>query len=259
MSEFETTEGLDTTGTDTGRKAQAKQVLGQAGQTLKNEAQSFASAAQERARAEALKRTETATRTLTDFANAIRRAGDELSAANQSPVARLVAQAADGLEGVATNLAGKQPEELLDAVRDFGRRNPIAFIGGAVLVGVALGRFVRASDTSAQDSQGLGGMTTYPMAETGYGAGASAMGAGPLGEDALATAEEDGFDGPAEAGLSGGLAAPVADDLGDLRASDADDTTSVLGADDGTSVLGVDDGTSVDATGGTGDLTGRGR
>jgi hypothetical protein len=34
---------------------------------------------------------------------------------------------------------------MIDSVRRFGRNNPAAFIGGAVLAGLALGRFARAS------------------------------------------------------------------------------------------------------------------
>ena len=124
----------------------ARNLIGQAGETLKAEAQSFASVAQDRVRAEAEKGVKTAGRTLGDFANAVRRAGDELAGADQSPAARLVGQAAEGLEGLSRNLAGKDAGELLNAVRDFGRRNPMALIGGAVLAGLALGRFARASD-----------------------------------------------------------------------------------------------------------------
>jgi hypothetical protein len=149
MSEFETgaaSVGTDTTGAGAGRTGQAKQLIDQAGQTLKSEAQTFASVAQDRVRAEAQKGTQAATKTLGDFANAVRRAGDELAASDQSPVSRIVQQAADGLESLSRNLADKEPGDLLNAVRDFGRRNPVAFIGGAVLVGMALGRFVRASE-----------------------------------------------------------------------------------------------------------------
>lgn len=124
----------------------ARSLIGQAGETIKAEAQSFASVAQDRVRAEAEKGVKSAGRTLGDFANAVRRAGDELAGADQSPAARLVGQAAEGLEGLSRNLAGKDAGELLNAVRDFGRRNPMAFIGGAVLAGLALGRFARASD-----------------------------------------------------------------------------------------------------------------
>lgn len=151
MSEFET----GTTG-GTSRKEKARQVMDQAGQTLKAEAQSFASVAQDRVMSEAQKGQEAATRTLGDFANAIRRAGEELAQNDQSPASRLVQRAADGLEDFSRGLEGKHPGDLLNDVRDFGRRNPMAFIGGAVLLGLALGRFVRASEPEG----------THPLSET---------------------------------------------------------------------------------------------
>ncbi|MBL8774204.1 MAG: hypothetical protein JNK30_22640 [Phenylobacterium sp.] len=188
-----------------GRKAQAKELIGQASQTLKSEAQSFASVAQERVRAEAQKGTQAGAKTLGDFANAIRRAGDELASADQSPTSRLVQKAADGLEGLSRDLADKDPGDLLNAVRDFGRRNPAAFIGGAVLLGVALGRFVRASEP--------------------YDASALA------GED-LAFEPQASFEDATDLGASGGYAAPLADNLGDLSGSDATETASPVGVAD---------------------------
>ncbi len=186
MSDIESGGTFETPETG-GRKAQAKELIGQAGGALKSEAKSFASAAQDRVRAETQKGTEKATKTLGDFANAIRRAGDELGAADQSPASRLVRQAADGLETFSRGLEGKDPGQLLNDVRDFGRRHPMAFIGGAVLAGLALGRFVRASE---QD---------MPR----------------FADDYTAMAEEAAFDGPAEGDLAatGGLAAPLADNL----------------------------------------------
>ena len=129
----------------------AKQMLGDAGRAVREETAQFAGVAKERARGALDQRKETATRTLGDFADAVRKAGDELTARDQSVASRLVGQAADSLEGLSRTVADKRPEELLDAVRDFGRRNPAAFIGGAVLVGLAIGRFARASaQTSGQ-------------------------------------------------------------------------------------------------------------
>jgi hypothetical protein len=243
MSEFETTDTLGTTDAQsaTSKKQQAKQLAGQAGQALKSEAQTFAQTAQERARAEAQKRTEAATQTLHTFANAIRSAGDELGQADQSPAARLVRQAADGLEGLATNLAGKQPEDLLNDVRDFGRRSPIAFIGGAVLIGVALGRFVRASEAAAADQvygggatyAGATGVETFPLTETSaYPASAAATGDVSTG----LTAEEDTFDGSSEysGAQAGGVESSLGDDLGSATPSDAGSSTSVIDTEDGT-------------------------
>ena len=127
----------------------AKQMLGDAGRAVREETAQFAGAAKERARGALDQRKETATRTLGDFADAVRKAGDELTARYQSMASRLVGQAADSLEGLSRTVADKRPEELLDAMRDFGRRNPAAFIGGAVLLGLAIGRFARASGENA--------------------------------------------------------------------------------------------------------------
>jgi hypothetical protein len=199
------------------RTDQAKELLGKAGETIKAEAQSFASVAQDRVKAEAQKGAQTAGKTLGDFATAIRRAGDELASADQSPASRLVGQAAEGLESLSRNLADKEPGELLNTVRDFGRKNPIAFIGGAVLVGVALGRFVRASESRE---------------------------APRLGNESLTFAQdEDAFDGPSEADFSAGLDGAMSDHLGDLDASQPA-TTSGLG--DGTA--GIGDGDAVPTT-----------
>jgi hypothetical protein len=123
----------------------AKQMLGDAGRAVKDEAVQFAGAATDKAKGALDRQKETATRTLGDFADAVRKAGDELNQRDQSMAGRLIGQAADSLEGLSRSMADKRPEELIDAVRDFGRRNPAAFIGGAVLVGLAIGRFARAS------------------------------------------------------------------------------------------------------------------
>ena len=206
----------NTPNTPSGRTGQAKELIGQAGQTLKAEAQSFAHVAQDRVKAEAQRGTQVATKTLGDFANAVRRAGDELDQHDQSPASRLVRQAADGLESLSRNLADKEPADLLNAVRDFGRKNPAAFIGGAVLAGLALGRFARASET------------VHPPG---------------LSDADLTLAETEMYEGPAMAG-DGGLAAPLADDLGGLRATDEADTATSLGVGDGTSGIGEIDATT---------------
>jgi hypothetical protein len=144
-----TPEDLPDPMTDTTPKADpavaAKQMLGDAGRAVRQETAQFAGVAKERARGAIDQRKETATRTLGDFADAVRKAGDELTARDQSMASRMVGQAADSLEGLSRTVADKRPEELLDAVRDFGRRNPAAFIGGALLLGLAIGRFARAS------------------------------------------------------------------------------------------------------------------
>jgi hypothetical protein len=124
-----------------------KELLGAAAGAVKQEVATFASAVQDKAIDKIADRKDGATETLGAFANAIRHAGDELAQQDQSLAGRVAKQAADGLEHLSRTVSEKRPEELLDAVREFGRRNPTAFIAGSVLLGVALGRFARSSET----------------------------------------------------------------------------------------------------------------
>ncbi len=203
MSSIDTTKGLDDGMASTTTPPTAKTLISQAGESLKQEAQTFASAAQEKAKVEVEKHTQTATKTLGDFATAIRRAGDDLAEHDQSLAGRVVKQAADSLEGISRNLADKHPDDLLAAVRDFGRRNPLAFIGGSILLGVAVGRFMRASERSqVQFADGSG--QPWPISET----------------DAY---EADTAYGGTGATMASDLDAPLADDLGGLQPSVEDD------------------------------------
>lgn len=102
------------------------------------------------------------TQNLDDFAQAIRRASDELSKTEQTMASQIVRQAANGLESLSRSIDGANVDDMMASIRRFGRNNPAAFIGGALLVGLALGRFARASspqssagwrDDDRQDSQ----------------------------------------------------------------------------------------------------------
>ncbi len=110
---------------------------------------------------------DTASKSMTDFAAAIRKAGEELEQHDQSPVARLLNQGAQSLEGLSRSLMDKKPQELLEAARIFGRENPIAFGAGALLLGLAAGRFVRSSEQHIQSRPATG-----PAAPLADGTGA---------------------------------------------------------------------------------------
>jgi uncharacterized protein YukE len=137
-----------------GTGASPKELASAAAQGVKQEVASFASTAQEKVADQVEQHKQAASQTLGEFANAIRKAGDELAQHDQSMAGRVVKQAANGLETLSRSVTDKRPEELLDAVRNFGRQNPGAFIAGSVLLGIALGRFAKSSQ---QDSQGGSG------------------------------------------------------------------------------------------------------
>lgn len=128
-----------------------KDQVGQARRRVRGEAANFASTAREKAVDAIEERQHKVTGAIGDFAGAIRRASDDLNEHNQGMAAQLLTRGADGLEGLSHTLDGKSPGEMLNAVRDFGRRHPVAFIGGAVLVGLAVGRFVRSSMPDESD------------------------------------------------------------------------------------------------------------
>jgi hypothetical protein len=139
-----------------GQGASPKDLAKGAIQGVKEEAATFAETAKEKAIEQVDHGKETATKTMGDFANAIRKAGDELAQHDQTMAGQMVKKAADGLESLSRSVSDKRPEEMLDAVRDFARENPAAFIAGSVLVGLAIGRFARSSDRHDGAPQGEG-------------------------------------------------------------------------------------------------------
>jgi hypothetical protein len=57
----------------------------------------------------------------------------------------LLREAADGLKQIARAVEGKSIGAMVGELSEFGRHNPVAYLGGAALVGFALARFARAS------------------------------------------------------------------------------------------------------------------
>lgn len=83
---------------------------------------------------------------------ALRNAAHEIGV--ETPQGRLLSEVANGLAEVADATREKSISDMAVGIADFGRRNPVAFIGGAALVGFAIARFARASQLSpANDSK----------------------------------------------------------------------------------------------------------
>jgi ElaB/YqjD/DUF883 family membrane-anchored ribosome-binding protein len=106
--------------------------------------------------------------TLQQIARAIREAGKGIRD-EQPQVAGFADTAADQVERSATYLRNHDATEVLNAASDFARRQPAVVVGGGLLVGLALGRFLRTASESAADEFGSGmtsgygryGSTTY--------------------------------------------------------------------------------------------------
>jgi hypothetical protein len=123
----------------------AREHVRGAGQSLREEAKGLGTAVRNKLADSMESGKETLADSLNDFTAAIRKAGDELDGRDQRSVAGLVHSAADGLDEAIETVRTRSVEDLGQSIASFARQQPAAFIIGALIAGVALGRFVRAS------------------------------------------------------------------------------------------------------------------
>ena len=83
-----------------------------------------------------------------DIARAAYHAADDLERSTPD-AARLVRKAATGVERVAGNLRTDDLGQIFGNLRTFGRAQPLAFVGGAVLGGFIIARSVRSGRLQA--------------------------------------------------------------------------------------------------------------
>lgn len=133
-------------------RSEARSRFTDASQAVKSEAQELGSQAQQIAGDQAEKAKEAAASHLDVFADALRAASDQLGKNQSGPAAEMVSNAASGLEGLTRSLHGQSTGEMVETVRRFGRENPVAFLAGSVLAGVALGRFASVATTDAAEA-----------------------------------------------------------------------------------------------------------
>lgn len=99
--------------------------------------------------------------------SALRTAAEELRSG--SPQERTFSQIADGLADASDALREKDLGEMVGAVNDFAKRNPLVFLSSAALIGFAATRFAKASSSPSRS-----GGTDY-AGGTGYTGGREPM------------------------------------------------------------------------------------
>lgn len=213
----------------------AKERLSSAGREIKSEASGAAGTISSLVSEQAERQKDAAVDHLSSFAQSVRRAADDLGKNDNSMSARLVQEAAHSLERLSGGLQSRSVSDLTRSVTSFGRENPTAFLAGCLLAGVAVGRFLTASSTRAENDRYRAadddwrsgerfaeraedrwpseGRAEYPGTSTGQGAGSGGAG---LGGGVAA-----GYGGAAgQAGTFGGTIAPSSAERapGDLSA-----------------------------------------
>jgi hypothetical protein len=149
-----------------------EQVKEKAGE-FKRQAKETANEVRDRARSLADQQKQAAVGRVEGIAHALRTASDELRDQGQPMVAEYSRYAAEGLESMARSLDRREVGDFVDGIEQFARERPVAFLGGAMVAGFALARFMKSS--SARRDQGAD--RSYEPRPTTHGAAASPAGA----------------------------------------------------------------------------------
>jgi hypothetical protein len=89
-----------------------------------------------------------------ETAGDLRRMAQMMRDEGRTAPAQLMEGAAGRVDGLADYLSSSDPSRMMQDVRTFARKSPALLVGGAVVLGLAIGRLVKAADT------GGGGSTT---------------------------------------------------------------------------------------------------
>ena len=80
---------------------------------------------------------------------------ERMASQGDGPAAGLAREAADRTQGLAAQLEGREPRDVLEDVRSFARRRPGVFLAGSLVAGVVAGRLTRGAK-AAQDGSSSG-------------------------------------------------------------------------------------------------------
>ena len=112
---------------------------------LKHEVHEATEQAKEQVRSAATQQKDAAARQMDGFAHALMAAADDLRGRGQDFAADYVREAASGLERASGAVRERDLDEIMANVEDFARRQPVAFLGGAVVAGFGIARLMRSS------------------------------------------------------------------------------------------------------------------
>jgi len=126
-------------------KTQASQLAEQA----KTQASALAAQATDKVKEQIGTHKDNAASSLTAISDAIRMSADSLSESGQAPIANVVTSLATQVDGLTGYLRDKDVDQIASEVVDYAKKNPQVFVGGALLLGIALGRFIKSSNRTS--------------------------------------------------------------------------------------------------------------
>ena len=145
---------------------------------LKRQAGESAEGMRQRAHSAVDQRKETAIGGIEAVAHALRSASDDLRERGQPLAAEYSRQVADGLESLTNWVSRRNIDDVTGGLEDFARQRPVAFIGGAMVAGFALARFMKSSSARRYRRTGAYGSYRRHEAHGGMGSAGTRTGAG---------------------------------------------------------------------------------
>lgn len=161
---------------------EAKQSASELGDEAKRLARDAAADVKEEARNFAEEQKDDVSHHVGGVADALRSAAGSLDD-EQPSMANYARQAASGLEQVSDAISSRSLDDIVETVEDFARRQPVAFLGGAVLAGFVLSRFAKSSSERRYESgydraayRPAAPAARQPLQSGGHGAGMAPTG-----------------------------------------------------------------------------------
>ena len=137
-------------GADKPVTAKAKEAAAAASKEVKARAQGVADTVTAEAGNYAGQAKDAAADEVKGVASALRTAAEEMRSG--SPQERTFSQIAESLADASDTMRDKDLGEMVGAVTDFAKRNPMVFLGSAALIGFAATRFAKASSDGGSQS-----------------------------------------------------------------------------------------------------------
>jgi uncharacterized phage infection (PIP) family protein YhgE len=151
-----------------------KEQAREAAAEIKEGARGVAEDVKEQVRASTAKQKDAAAQQIDGWAHALNTASDDLRDRGQESAAAWIRQAAAGLQRASGTMRERDIDDLFGTVKDFARRQPVAFLGGAVIAGFGLARLMKSSADRRGGAADESHFGTAAEGRFGEGAGTAA-------------------------------------------------------------------------------------
>jgi ElaB/YqjD/DUF883 family membrane-anchored ribosome-binding protein len=135
---------------------QVQEKAGQAGEQIREKATHVAKQAQGQVKSTLESQKQKGVGELSGLAEAVRHTSQNLREQHKDGIAQYAERAAEQMDRVVEFFDSRDVSDLLNEAEMFARRHPEAFIGGAFMLGLVAGRFLKSSGEARMDSSSYG-------------------------------------------------------------------------------------------------------